>query len=134
MFHGGRTYSGGLQDDLDIPRSSGNDLGMDQKNLLPAPTQDRAEAKDYRDISAMLTAGISLEKALGAFAKMYRKDPGLPLRAMGFFKDGDLPSLPKSDQDILRKARDRVSEIPEVAITHGSLAITAAVSHQKQSQ
>jgi hypothetical protein len=65
---------------------------------------------------------------------MYRKDPGLPLRAMGFFKDGDLPSLPKSDQDILRKARDRVSEIPEVAITHGSLAITAAVSHQKQSQ
>jgi hypothetical protein len=134
MFHGGRTYSGGLRDDLDIPRSSGNDLGMDQINLLPAPTQDRAEAKDYRDISVMLTAGISLEKALGAFAKMYRKDPGLPLRAMGFFKDGDLPSLPKSDQDILRKARDRVSEIPEVAITHGLLAITAAVSHQKQSQ
>jgi hypothetical protein len=95
---------------------------------------DRAEAKDYRDISVMLSAGISLEKALGAFAKMYGKDPGLPLRAMGFFKDGDLPSLPKSDQDILRKARDRVSEIPEVAITHDSLAITAPVSRQKRSQ
>ena len=95
---------------------------------------DRAEAKDYRDISVMLSAGISLEKALGAFAKMYGKDPGLPLRAMGFFKDGDLPSLPKSDQDILRKARDRVSEIPEVAITHGSLAITTPVSRQKRSQ
>ena len=26
---------------------------------------DRAEAKDYRDISAMLSAGVSLEKALG---------------------------------------------------------------------
>jgi len=78
---------------------------------------DRAEAKDYRDISVMLSAGVSLEKALGAFAKMYDKDPGLPLRAMGFFKDGDLASLPKSDQEILRKARDRVSEIPEVAIT-----------------
>jgi Nucleotidyl transferase AbiEii toxin, Type IV TA system len=95
---------------------------------------DRAEAKDYRDISAMLSAGISLEKALGAFAKMYGKDPGLPLRAMGFFKDGDLPSLPKSDQDILRKARDRVSEIPDVAITRGSLAITAPVSRQRRSQ
>lgn len=95
---------------------------------------DRAEVKDYRDISVMLSAGISLEKALGAFAKMYGKDPGLPLRAIGFFKDGDLPSLPKSDQNILRKARDRVSEIPEVAITHGSLAITAPVSHQKRSQ
>jgi hypothetical protein len=95
---------------------------------------DRAEAKDYRDISVMLSAGVSLEKALGAFAKMYGKDPGLPLRAMGFFKDGDLPALPKSDQDILRTARDRVSEIPEVAITRGSLATTAPVSHQKRSQ
>jgi len=83
---------------------------------------DRAEAKDYRDISVMLSAGISLETALGAFAEMYGKDPGLPLRAMGFFKDGDLPSLPKIDQDVLRDARDRVSEIPEVAITRGGLA------------
>jgi hypothetical protein len=95
---------------------------------------DRAEAKDYRDISAMLSAGISLERALGAFAKMYGKDTGLPLRAMGFFKDGDLPSLPNSDQDILQKARDRVSEIAEVAITRGSLAIAAPVSYQKRSQ
>jgi Nucleotidyl transferase AbiEii toxin, Type IV TA system len=86
---------------------------------------DRAEAKDYRDISAILSAGVSLETALGGFAKMYGKDPGLPLRAMGFFKDGDLPSLPKSDQDFLRSARDRVSEIPKVAVTSGSLAATA---------
>jgi Nucleotidyl transferase AbiEii toxin, Type IV TA system len=95
---------------------------------------DRAEAKDYRDISVILSAGISLERSLGAFAKMYGKDPGLPLRAMGFFRDGDLPSLPKSDQDILRKARDRVSEIPEVAIAYGSLAVTAPVSHQNRSR
>ena len=84
---------------------------------------DRAEAKDYLDISAMLSAGISLERALGAFAKMYGKDPGLVLRAIGYFKDGDLPSLPKTDQDILRAARDRVAEIPDVSITYGSLAV-----------
>jgi len=95
---------------------------------------DRAEAKDYRDISVLLSAGISLEKALGAFTKMYGKDAGLPLRAMGFFKDGDLPSLPQGDQDVLRKARDRVSEIPAVVITRGSLAMTAPASHQKRSQ
>jgi hypothetical protein len=83
---------------------------------------DRAEAKDYRDISAMITAGTSLEKALGAFEKMYGKDPGLALRALGYFKDNDLPSLPKSDQDILRAARDSVSEIPNVPIAYGSLA------------
>jgi hypothetical protein len=83
---------------------------------------DRAEAKDYRDISAMLSAGTSLEKALGAFAKMYGKDPGLALRALGYFKDNDLPSLPKSDQNILRAARDGVFKIPDVPIAYGPLA------------
>lgn len=88
---------------------------------------DRAEAKDYRDLAAMLSAGASLEKALGGFANMYGKDPGLALKAIGFFKDGDLASLSRSDQNILRKARDRVSEIPEVGITRGSLATITAI-------
>ena len=78
---------------------------------------DRAEAKDYRDIAAMLSAGASLEKALGGFTKMYGKDPGLALKAMGFFKDGDLPTLPESDQNVLRAARDRVTDIPKVTLT-----------------
>jgi hypothetical protein len=80
---------------------------------------DRAEAKDYRDISAMLSAGVSLEKALGVFAVNYRRDPSLPLKALGFFKDGDLPSLPRADQDLLRAARDRVSDVPEVHLLKG---------------
>ena len=84
---------------------------------------DRAETKDYRDISEILSANVSLERGLAAFAKMYGKDPSLPLRAMGFFKDGDLPSLAKTDQDILRKARDRISEIPEIELVRGSLAM-----------
>jgi hypothetical protein len=87
---------------------------------------DRAEAKDYRDISAMLAAGVSLTKGLGAFGQMYGKDPALPLKAIGYFKDGDLPSLPKADQDRLRKERDAVSNIPRVAITSGSLAVNGA--------
>lgn len=84
---------------------------------------DRAEAKDYRDISAILTAGVSLEKALGAFANNYRRDPALPLRALGFFRDGDLPSLPEADQDRLRAARDRVSDVPEVHLSKGLLPV-----------
>lgn len=83
---------------------------------------DRAEAKDYLDISAMLSAGVSLERALGAFAKMYRSDPAIALRALGFFRDGDLAELPKRDQDIIRAARDRVSGVPDVALVHGSLS------------
>jgi hypothetical protein len=83
---------------------------------------DRAEAKDYRDISALLTAGISLPRALGGFAKMYRKDPGLALRAIGFFEDGDLVSLSATDRDVLRAARDKVLEVPDVPVIFGSLA------------
>jgi len=84
---------------------------------------DRADAKDYRDIAAMLAAGVRLERALGGFAKMYRRDAALPLRALGFFKDGDLPSLPEKDKELLRAARDRVHEIPDVSVEYGSLAI-----------
>ena len=84
---------------------------------------DRAEAKDYRDISAVLSAGISLEKALGAFGAMYGKDPALALKAIGYFKDGDFPALPENDRNILRAARDRVSDIPEVQVSYESLAV-----------
>jgi len=87
---------------------------------------DPAEAKDYRDIAGLLGAGASLERALGAFAKMYRRDPGLPLRAIGFFKDGDLPSLPKPDQDLLRTARDRVSDVPDIHLLNGLLPARGA--------
>ena len=87
----------------------------DSKLLVASPEEllatklkailDRAEAKDYLDISAMLSAGISLERALGAFAKMYGKDPGLVLRAIGYFKDGDLPSLPQSRSGHLARGK-----------------------------
>ena len=82
---------------------------------------DRAEAKDYLDIAAIVSAGVSFERGLGGFAKMYRKEPGLALKAVGFFKDGDLPSLPEQHQNILRMARDRVSEIPAIRIHDGLL-------------
>jgi hypothetical protein len=105
--------------------SDGTMLAASVEDLLATKLKailDRAEAKDYRDISVMLSNGVSLERALAAFAKMYRKDPGLPLRAMGYFKDGDLGSLPNKDQNILRAARDRVSNIPDVVLSYGSLA------------
>jgi Nucleotidyl transferase AbiEii toxin, Type IV TA system len=85
---------------------------------------DRAEAKNYRDISAMLSAGVSLEKGLGGFAGNYRRDPALPLKALGYFRDGDLPSLPKADQDLLRAARDEVSNVPDVHLLKGLLPAT----------
>ncbi len=56
---------------------------------------DRAEAKDYRDIAAILKAGVSLETALGAFANdVPTRSRTSPCRAdMGSSKDGLIPPL-----------------------------------------
>jgi hypothetical protein len=59
---------------------------------------------------------------LAGFAKIFGRDPGLPLRAIGFFQDGDLATLPESDRQILRAARDAVTEIPDVPVAMGSLS------------
>jgi len=58
--------------------------------------QDRAEAKDYRDIDALLAAGLPLRDALAAAAAAWGSgfNPLLSLKALSFFGDGDLPELP----------------------------------------
>lgn len=89
-------------------------------------TLDRAEAKDYVDIARMISAGVSLAKGVGAFKKMFKGEPAQVLRAIGFFEDGDLVTLPKADRDTLRTARDRVLDIPNIDLTAGSLAVPVA--------
>jgi len=86
-------------------------------------TLDRAEARDYRDIAQMISAGVSLSRGLGAFKQMFKGEPSQVLRAIGYFRDGDLPSLAKADQELLRNARDRVIDVPDVRVTPGSLAV-----------
>jgi hypothetical protein len=86
-------------------------------------TLDRAEARDYRDIAEMISAGVSLSSGLGAFRRMFKGEPSQVLRAIGYFKDGDLRTLSKADQELLRNARDRVVDVPDVAVTSGSLSV-----------
>ena len=85
---------------------------------------DRAEARDYRDIAAMLRHGASLERGLGAFKAMFKGEPATVLRALGWFKDGDLPALSRADRDLLTAARDRVRDVPSVAVKPGNLAVS----------
>jgi hypothetical protein len=87
-------------------------------------TLDRAEARDYRDIAEMIAAGVSLSSGLGAFRRMFNGEPSQVLRAIGYFGDGDLPTLATADQELLRNARDQVLEVPEVRISPGLLADT----------
>ncbi|MET4295876.1 nucleotidyl transferase AbiEii/AbiGii toxin family protein [Bradyrhizobium sp. LB5.2] len=45
-------------------------------------TLDRAEAKDYRDIAEMVSAGVSLPRGLAAFRGMFGGEPAQVLRAL----------------------------------------------------
>jgi hypothetical protein len=85
-------------------------------------TLDRAEAKDYRDIVEMISAGVSLPAGLSAFKQMFDGEPAQVLRALGYFEDGDLATLDKADQNLLRSARDKIQQLPVVIAKAGSLA------------
>ena len=85
-------------------------------------TLDRAEVKDYRDIAAMISAEVSLSLGLSAFRQMFNGEPAQVLRAIGYFKDGDLNTLSQSDQQLLRSARDGVDALPDVLLKSRSLA------------
>jgi hypothetical protein len=84
-------------------------------------TLDRAEAKDYRDIAEMISAGVSLPSGVSAFSAMFNGEPSQVLRSIGYFEDGDLHTLAQADQELLRNARDRVAQLPSVVMRHGSL-------------
>jgi hypothetical protein len=84
-------------------------------------TLDRAEAKDYRDIAEMISAGASLAAGVSTCRQMFNGEPSQVLRSIGYFEDGDLNTLASSDREILRNARDRIGQLPDVVVRYGSL-------------
>ena len=80
--------------------------------------QQRAEAKDYRDIAAALDAGIALAEALGAATAVFGKrfNAMVALKALTYFGDGNLPSLPQTIQDRLRTSAEalQLEALPQV--------------------
>ena len=65
-----------------------------------------AEAKDYLDVARLLDHGILLREALAAALAVYGStfNPLLSLKALAYFGDGDLPSLPKETREALGQA------------------------------
>jgi nucleotidyltransferase AbiEii toxin of type IV toxin-antitoxin system len=88
--------------------------------------QDRAESKDYFDVSQLLEQGIGLAEALGAARAVYGPtfNPLPSLKALCYFGDGDLASLPPDVRARLADAVSRVDplEIPEVRPLPGGIA------------
>lgn len=75
--------------------------------------QHRAQAKDYRDIDALIAAGIDLPQALAAARRAYGEafTPTPTLKALTFFGDGDLPSLPAEMRKRLVRAATSVDPL-----------------------
>ena len=76
-----------------------------------ATIQQRAQARDYGDIAAIIAAGISLSDALAAATTVYGKqfNGALSLKALTYFADGDLPALNPGTQEQLRTLAAQVS-------------------------
>jgi hypothetical protein len=84
---------------------------IDLAGTKASVVQQRAEAKDYIDIDAILTDGrIDLPSALAAAKAIYGRqfNPLITLKALSFFDDGDLHRLPDAIKDRLAAAARRV--------------------------
>jgi hypothetical protein len=69
--------------------------------------QQRAEAKDYLDIDALLTLGrIGLPATLAAARAIFgpQFNPLSTLKALAYFEDGNLRRLPQDVKDRLARA------------------------------
>jgi hypothetical protein len=92
---------------------------LDLSGMKASVVQVRAEAKDYLDIDAILTDGrIGLPTALAAARAIYGTafNPLATLKALTYFEDGNVPTLPRAVKDRLVAASRAVdlARLPRV--------------------
>jgi len=88
----------------------------------------RSEAKDYQDIAAMVRAGVRVDVGLAAAEQIFKPTfaPRESLRALVYFKGGDLHRLKLADRDVLLSVVQRVKSLPAVQIEPDLCSRTAA--------
>ena len=93
-------------------------LGTKLKVML-----QRAEAKDYQDVAALLRHGVRLEDGLGAARALYGKafQPQEALRALTYFEGGDVARLVPEDRDLLARTVASAGMVSEVAVKSRTL-------------
>jgi Nucleotidyl transferase AbiEii toxin, Type IV TA system len=79
---------------------------LDLAGTKASVVQVRAEAKDYLDIDALIGAGLDLPHALAAGRALYGAGftPQATLKALSYFEDGDLRTLPEGTRKRLSDA------------------------------
>jgi hypothetical protein len=85
----------------------------------------RIEAKDYRDIAAMVKSEVSLARGLAAARRMYGPNfqPSESLKAMVYFEGGDLRTLSRNERETLIKAASAVRDLPRVVLAARTLGM-----------
>lgn len=84
----------------------------------------RIEAKDYQDMAALLRSGASLPQGLAAARLMFGNtfQPSEALKALTWFRGGDLDTLPLADRRILVEASSQTGDLPPVELASGVLS------------
>lgn len=74
----------------------------------------RIQAKDYRDIAAMLKYGMRLDEGMAGACALFGKtfQPSESLKALIYFEGGDLDTLSGFERAILVSAVKKVKKIP----------------------
>ena len=113
----GRVGEPDLTDDGVMQVASLDDLMATKMKVI----LERAEAKDYRDIAAMINAGVSLPKGLASAREMGTYgtlgfQPSESLKALVYFNDGDLHTLTKEEKNTLVRTASATRDLPSVKI------------------
>jgi hypothetical protein len=116
----GRVGEPDATDDQVLQVASLNDLMATKVKVI----LQRAEAKDYRDIAAMVNAGVSLSGGLAAAREFFGPNfqPSESLKAMVYFQDGDLHTIGNVEKNILIKAASAVRDLPQVKVISTALS------------
>jgi hypothetical protein len=74
----------------------------------------RIEAKDYRDIAAILRADVGLDEGLEAASALYgfHFQRSEAVKALTYFEGGDLETLPQSDKELLTRTASKAGRTP----------------------
>lgn len=117
----GRVDQPDITDDGVLQVASLNDLMATKLKVI----LQRPEAKDYRDIAEMIKSGVSLPEGLSAAHEIFGSTFALSesLRAMVYFKDGNLHTLTKDEKNILVEAASTVRDLPPVQIVSRQLTM-----------
>lgn len=116
----GRVGEPSLTDDGVLLVASFDDLMATKVNVI----LQRAEAKDYRDIAAMVNVGVSLSRGLASAKILFSPtfQPSESLKALVYFGDGDLNTLTQAEKNTLISAVQETRDLPKVSLRSRSLS------------